>query len=66
MTEPTLTARARALLAAWRAELHRSYVVHGRPGIVYADADIARDIAELDEVIAELAAAEAAPTQGAV
>jgi hypothetical protein len=44
--------RARALLAAWRAELHRSYVVHGVPGVAYADADVARDIAELDEVIA--------------
>jgi hypothetical protein len=52
----TIAARARALLAAWRAELHRSYVT---PGTVstYSDEDVARDIAELDEVIAELATA---------
>jgi len=61
MNEPTVTARARALLAAWRAELHRSNVVHGVTPVTYGDPDIARDIAELDEVIADLAAPQAEP-----
>jgi hypothetical protein len=57
MPDAPLHLRARALLAAWRAELHRSYVVYGVPNVVYGDPDIARDIAELDEVIGELATA---------
>ena len=63
MIVPTITARARALLAAWRAQLHRSYVVHGVTPVTYGDPDIARDIAELDEVIAELAAPQAEPVR---
>jgi len=59
MIVPTTAARARALLAAWRAEMHRSYVVHGVTPVTYGDPDIARDIAELDEVIAGLAAPQA-------
>jgi hypothetical protein len=61
MIIPTITARARALLAAWRAEMHRSYVVHGVTPVTYNDTDVARDIAELDEVIAGLAASQAEP-----
>lgn len=46
--------RARKLLQAWRAELHESYRTR-RPGpVIYSDQDVARDIAELDEVIAGL------------
>jgi hypothetical protein len=48
-----VAARARSLLQAWRAELHRSYVTPGTTS-TYSDEDVARDIAELDEVIASL------------
>jgi hypothetical protein len=58
MPDATPLTRARALLAAWRAELHCSNVVYGVPAVVYGDPDIARDIAELDEVIGELSQLE--------